>query len=239
MCPAGCVPVRWTPSPQVCACPCESSNSFARRRRTWTSDDSSGSTSRTLVERVRRIAGDKYVCMEEAAQSEWLYELLEPHAKEIVVTQPLRRAGCKNDGIDAWEPADLRRSDALEATVFKSPKTCTAFGQEARGYIAMRGDMVRSKVQLHALFRSRGIQPNADIYDPDARESWLKKLPPSSAARRAAGQTTRRSVAVAPHSRCRCSSKPSRLPITHRLATVPGIGFSRKSNWSHFPIGWT
>jgi hypothetical protein len=40
---------------------------------------------------LRSIAGDKYVCMQEGTQSEWLCEVLTAHAKQVVVTQ-LKRA---------------------------------------------------------------------------------------------------------------------------------------------------
>src|SRR6516225_9433387 len=59
-------------------------------------------SAKALIERIRSIPGDKYVCMEEGTQSEWLYEVLESHVKQIVVTQPLKRAGSKSDAIDAW-----------------------------------------------------------------------------------------------------------------------------------------
>jgi transposase len=93
---------------------------------------------KALIERIRSIAGDKYVCMEEGTQSEWLWEVLAAHAKQLVVTQPLRRAGSKNDAIDAWALADLLRRDAVERSVFKSPRTLTELRQAARGYVAMR-----------------------------------------------------------------------------------------------------
>jgi hypothetical protein len=32
-----------------------------------------------LVEFVRSIPGERYLCLEEGAQSEWRYEVLEPH----------------------------------------------------------------------------------------------------------------------------------------------------------------
>src|SRR5215472_12895237 len=64
-------------------------------------------SAKALIERMRSIAGDKYVCMEEGTHSDWLYEMLERCAKQIVVTQPLKRAGSKSDAIDAWALADL------------------------------------------------------------------------------------------------------------------------------------
>jgi hypothetical protein len=45
-------------------------------------------SAKALIDRMRSIAGDKHLCMEEGTQSECLYEVLEPHAKPVVVTQP-------------------------------------------------------------------------------------------------------------------------------------------------------
>lgn len=183
---------------------------------------------KTLLERMRGIAGDKYVCMEEGTQSEWLYEVLEPHVKEIRITQPLKRASSKNDAIDAWELADLRRRDALPRQIFKSPKTCTALRQAARGYIAVRSDMVRTKCRLHALYRSRGVQPSAEIYDPDARNEWLRSLPSSH---RPLGELLSEQVDLLSQSYQKAENwllqEAKRIPVTRRLATAPGIGAIR------------
>jgi transposase len=182
-------------------------------------------SAKLLIERMRSLAGDKYVCMEEGAQSEWLCETLEPHAKQLVVTQPLRRAGTKSDAIDAWLLADLLRRDAVEHTVFKSPQTLTGLRQAARGYIAVRRDMVRVKCRLNALYRSRGIQPTADIYDPDARETWLSKLPPSH---QPLGELLSEQVDGLSQSHQAAETwlleEAKRTPVTRRLATAPGIG---------------
>jgi transposase len=182
-------------------------------------------SAKALIERMRGIAGDTYVCMEEGTQSEWLCEVLEPWCKKIVVTQPLRRAGSKSDAIDAWALADLLRRDAVERTVFKSPQTLTALRQAARGYVAVRRDMVRAKCRLNALYRSRGIQPSAEIYDPDARETWLRKLPPSH---RALAELLSEQVDGLSQSHQAAESwlleEAHRTPVTRRLATAPGIG---------------
>jgi transposase len=180
---------------------------------------------KVLIERMRSIAGDKYVCMEEGTQSEWLCEILNAHAKEVVVTQPLRRAGSKNDAIDAWALADLLRRDAVERSVFKSPRTLTQLRQAARGYVAMRQDVIRAKCRLNALYRSRGIQPTAEIYDPDARETWLSKLPPSH---RPLGELLSEQVDRLSQSHQTAETllleQAKLTPVTHRLATAPGIG---------------
>jgi transposase len=183
---------------------------------------------KALIDQIRAVAGDKHLCMEEGTQSEWLYEVLEPHAKQIVVTQPLQRAGSKNDAIDAWALADLLRRDAVERTVFKAPKTMTMLRQAARGYIAVRRDLVRGKCRLNALYRSRGIQPNTEIYDAERRRTWLEKLPPQH--RPLAELLSDELDGLSEAHEAALSwlmDQAKQVPATRRLATAPGIGAIR------------
>ncbi len=73
---------------------------------------------KVLVEFLKTIAGDRYLCLEEGTQSEWLYELLEPHVKELVVVQAQWRPGTKSDSSDAWELADGYRTGRFRRSVF-------------------------------------------------------------------------------------------------------------------------
>jgi transposase len=183
-------------------------------------------SARVLVDRMISIAGDKHVCMEEGTQSEWLYEVLEPHVKRLVVTQPLRRlVGSKSDSIDAWALADVLRRDAVERPVFKSPQTLTALRQAARGYIVVVRDMVRAKLRLRALFRSRGIPTDEEIYDPGACAKWVRKLPPSyrPLAELLSEQLEGLSQSQEAAERW-LLQEAKRTPVARRLATAPGIG---------------
>jgi transposase len=181
-----------------------------------------------LVEKIRSIAGERHVCMEEGTHSEWLYELLQPHARRVVVTQPLERRGNKSDEIDAWALADLMRKDALDCSVFKAPQTFTALRQAARGYVAVQRDLVRAKCRLNALYRSRGVKPCAEIYDEGERGPWLEKLP-ASHRQLAELLSEQLDSLIAVHQRAEAwlLEQAKRIPVTRRLATVPGIGSIR------------
>jgi hypothetical protein len=50
-----------------------------------------------LKQALRAIPGRKRLCLEEGAQSAWLYELLQGEAEDVVVTMPAKRAGPKDD----------------------------------------------------------------------------------------------------------------------------------------------
>lgn len=180
---------------------------------------------KALVEQIRSIAGERHVCMEEGTQSEWLCEVLQPHAERVVVTQPLERRGNKSDETDAWELADQMRRDALERSVFKAPQTFTALRQAARGYVAVQSDLVRAKCRLNALYRSRGVMPSAEIYDEAERGPWLKKLPTSHRLLAELLSEQLDGLLQAHRSaEAWLLEEAKRIAVTRRLATVPGIG---------------
>ena len=76
---------------------------------------------RALVEAIRGVPGRRHVCLEEGTPSAWLYELLRPHADEVVVTLPAKRPGPKGDLRDAWALAEELRNGALRTVVYKAP----------------------------------------------------------------------------------------------------------------------
>lgn len=180
---------------------------------------------KALVEMVRSIAGERHVCMEEGTQSEWLYEILQPHAKQVVVTQPLRRAGNKSDEIDGWALADLLRRDAVQRCVFKSPQTFTALRQAARGYVAVQQDLVRAKCRLNALYRARALAPSAEIYDEQQRKTWVRKLPPTHRPlANLLGEQLDGLTQAYEAAQKWLLEEADRIAVTRRLATAPGIG---------------
>jgi transposase len=131
-----------------------------------------------LVERIRSIGGQRHICLEEGTQSEWLFELLSPHAVEVVVTVPAKRSGSKNDASDALALAERLRVNALELRVFKAGSQCGALRAAVRGHLCLTQDLVRIKCRLQAMARSRGLQAGEALYDPEKRQPWLERLPP-------------------------------------------------------------
>src|SRR6266851_5118203 len=73
----------------------------------------------TILEFIQGLRGDLHVTLEEGTWAAWLYDLLKPHVREIVVCDPRKNAlmkeGNKSDKIDARKLADLlaRRISAL------------------------------------------------------------------------------------------------------------------------------
>ncbi len=132
---------------------------------------------RALVEAVRSIPGRRHVCLEEGTQSAWLYELLRPHAEDVVVTLPEKRKGPKDDLRDAWALAEDLRKGSLRAVVYKAPGRMSGLRDAVRGYTMLTGDLVRVKNRIKAVYRSRGVSTDARIYRAEERSRWERKLP--------------------------------------------------------------
>ena len=133
-----------------------------------------------LVSAIKLIPRRRHICIEEGWFSEWLYDILRPHAERVVVVQPKRHSGSKSDSIDAFARADeLRRGDCKP--IFKDPGTMSSIRAATKSYLVIRDDVARAKHQLKATFRLRGIRIGNDVFDPSARRSLVEQLPPELA----------------------------------------------------------
>src|SRR3954469_7070592 len=110
-----------------------------------------------LVEQLKTIAGKKHVCLEEGTQSAWLYEILAPHAEEIVVVMVSESRGQKSDESDAFHLAEQLRTGALKRRGFKEVGEYKTLGELGRTHAMIVQDVVRVQNRIKALLRSRGI----------------------------------------------------------------------------------
>ena len=71
----------------------------------------------TILQFIRGLRGDLHVTFEEGTWAAWLYDLLKPHAHQVLVCNPRRNAllkeGSKSDKVDARKLADLLRTGML------------------------------------------------------------------------------------------------------------------------------
>ena len=183
---------------------------------------------RALLQAVREVAGHRHLCIEEGSQSEWLYELLEPHVDEIVVVRPEKRQGCKNDSLDAWQLAELLRTGRALRRVFKAPSAYKSLREAALMHRLTRRELVRTKNRLKALFRSRGIQTDDEVYDPTSRLKLVRKLP---AVYRARAELLAAQLDAAQETHTRAEDwlrdEASRCSAVSLLETLPGVGVIR------------
>jgi transposase len=136
---------------------------------------------RALVDQLKTIPGKRHVCLEEGAQSAWLYEILSPHAEEVVVAAVPESRGQKSDEKDAFHLAEQLRIGALKKRVFKEVGEYGTLRELSRAHSMVVQDVVRVQNRIKALFRSRGVSvAGKSVYSEKGREECLKKLPDAS-----------------------------------------------------------
>jgi transposase len=179
-----------------------------------------------LVEQLKTISGNKHVCLEEGTQSAWIYEILKPHATEVVVAMVSESRGQKSDERDAFSLAERLRTGAIERRVFKEAGEFRALRELGRTHQMVVQDVVRVQNRIKALFRSRGIAVSGkSVYAEKGREEYLEKLP--DASRGAAATLFKQYDAV---EEIRRQAEKDLVKEAHRhaisrvLETCPGLG---------------
>lgn len=183
-------------------------------------------TERALRDFVRSVRRPLVVVMEEGNQSDWLYEVLRPHADDVLVVQPPRTRGLKNDRIDAERLARLARLNEPGRLIFKSPQTLAALRHAAKIYRTTRQDLTRARARLKLLTQSRGLHASSrELLDKDVRKAWVEQLP-SALRPRAELLGLRIDHAREAHERAReWMLRESRgVQAIQRLESIPGIG---------------
>jgi transposase len=134
-----------------------------------------------LVAQIKTIPGKRHVCLEEGAQSAWMYEILSPHAEEVVVTTVPESRGQKSDERDAFGLAEQLRTGAIKKRVFKEVGEYGTLRELGRAHAMLVQDVVRVQNRIKALLRSRGVPATGKtIYSEKHREEFLAKLPDAS-----------------------------------------------------------
>lgn len=185
---------------------------------------------RALVEAVKAVGGRLHICLEEGTQSAWLYELLEPHAVEIVVTVAPETRGPKSDKRDAWTRAEELRTGAIRTRVYKAPSHFATLHNAVRAQLMAVRDLTRAKNRLRSVWRSRGVMPDRGIYDPQKRAEWLTRLP---APYRRLAEWLGREIEVLEPLRDDAEDwlrrEAKTHPIVRKLSTAPGLGTVRSA----------
>jgi hypothetical protein len=134
-----------------------------------------------LAPQLKTIPGKRHVCLEEGTQSAWLYEILSPHAEEVIVVMVPESRGQKSDEKDAFEVAEQLRTGALEKRVFKEVGEYGTLRELGRTHTRVVQDVVRVQNRIRALLRSRGIAPTTkNVYSEKGRAELLAELPDAS-----------------------------------------------------------
>ena len=90
----------------------------------------------TLVHSSHGLRGELHLTLEEGTWAAWLYDVLKPHVREIVVCNPRRNAllkeGSKNDKVDARKLSELLRAGLLRAVYHGENGLADAAGVSAQ-----------------------------------------------------------------------------------------------------------
>ena len=143
----------------------------------------------TILEFIQGVRGDLHVTFDEGTWAAWLYDLLKPHVRELVVCDPRKNAlmkeGNKSDKIDARKLADLLRGGYL-SSVYHGENGLRTLKELARSYLTISKDLTRVMNRVKALYRSWGILCGGQqVYAPRHRAEWLNKIGEAGVRRRA------------------------------------------------------
>ncbi|MEZ4293364.1 MAG: transposase [Polyangiaceae bacterium] len=179
-----------------------------------------------LVEKLKSITGKRHVCLEEGTQSAWLYEILSPHADEVIVAMVPDSRGQKNDERDAYQLAEQLRTGALKRTVFKETGAFKKLCELSRTHTMVVQDVVRVQNRLKSLFRSRGVSVAGTlVYSVPGREPLLERLPDAT---KTAAMTLYEQYDAVEAIRRKAEkalvTEAHRHPISRILGTCPGLG---------------
>jgi len=127
----------------------------------------------TIIQFVQGLRGDLHLTLEEGTWAAWLYDLLRPHVKEVLVCDPRKNAllkvGNKSDRIDARKLAELLRSNLLRP-VYHGEHGVRTLKELSRSYLAISGDLARVMTRLKAVCRSWAIPyAGKQVYAPRYR----------------------------------------------------------------------
>jgi transposase len=133
-----------------------------------------------LREFFKGLKGTIHVAFEEGCQASWLYDLIEPLVKEVVVCDPRRnkliQTGNKGDRVDARKLARLLRLGELHG-VYHGELGTRGLKELVHGYNQVVGDTARTKNRLKGAFRSRAIGCKGEkVYGTKERQEWIAKV---------------------------------------------------------------
>jgi transposase len=143
----------------------------------------------TLLDFLHGVRGELHVTLEEGTWAAWLYDVLKPHVREVLVCNPRHNAflkeGSKDDRADARKLSELLRAGLLRA-VYHGENGLRTLRELARGYQVVSKDLKRVMSRIKALYRAWGIPcKDMQVYGQRHREQWLNKIPQAGVRRRA------------------------------------------------------
>ena len=144
---------------------------------------------KTLVDLLDGLRGELHVTLEEGTWAAWLYDVIKPHVKKLIVCNTRRNAllkeGSKDDRVDARKLSELLHGGLLRE-VYHGENGLRTLRELARTYEVITKDARRVMNRVKALYRSWGIPCRGmQVYSPRYRDQWLQKIKETGVRRRA------------------------------------------------------
>jgi hypothetical protein len=111
-----------------------------------------------ILQFIDGLRGDVHVTFEEGTWAAWLYDLLKPHVRKVVVCDPRRNTllqeGNQNDRVDARKLAELLHNNQLRS-VYHGEHGLRTLKELVRSYLTITQDLSRVMTRVKAI-----IHPN-------------------------------------------------------------------------------
>ena len=142
-----------------------------------------------ILQLIGGLRGDLQVTFEEGTWAAWLYDLLKPHVRKLVVCDPRKnksmREGNQSDRIDARRLAELLRLDHL-TPVYHGEHGLRTLKELVRSYLTVTKDLARVMSRVKAIYRSWAIPCSGkQVYASRHRAEWIAKISEPGVRRRA------------------------------------------------------
>src|SRR5512132_270377 len=129
---------------------------------------------------LKSLEGPVHVAFEEGCMAAWLYDLIRPLVKEVIVCDPrqnkLIQSGNKGDRVDANKLTRLMRLGELRS-VYHGDQSIRDLKELVHTYDCLVRDSTRTMNRLKAVYRGQGISSRGKrIYNNLTREDWKGKL---------------------------------------------------------------
>ena len=182
----------------------------------------------TILGLVRSAGPRVHVAFEEGTQAQWLHDLLQPHAEQVIVCNVRGKSEVanKNDRIDADDLSEKLRLGSLKPVYHGAPSVLT-LKELVRNYNSLVEDTTRVMLRIKALFRARAIgTPGTSVYRATGRKEWLEQLTTPGARVRATTLLKQLDLLLElrPKAKAAMIAEARRMPGWKPLRSIPFLG---------------
>jgi len=168
------------------------------------------------------------VALEEGTQAQWLHDVLQPHAEQVIVCNVRGKSEVanKSDRIDADDLSEQLRLGSLKPVYHGAPSVLT-LKELVRNYNSLVEDATRVMLRIKALFRARAIRtPGTSVYRAARRKEWLDQLTTPGARVRAASLLEQLDLLLElrPKAKAAMIAEARKMPGWKPLRSIPFLG---------------